>query len=302
MATPASKLLPLKVYGITVPCRRVRVRGSMRHHEHVYPHSPGAGLEVMGRDLYKIEIVPVFDANLLPDKYKGLWPSGLKKIREQMELGTRKEISIPTVGVIPALATNWEQEFDAARCLSGEEVSWNFIEDSENLRLASRELSIGSGLPRAADNLKLKMAGLPKRPTSLWDAIMNAIDDVLSWRDQFEMYSNLIESKLLSILSIMRRIDEISDELKDPSQWPLLEAFHRVWAEVRAFYQDQKQLGMVTKFYTTRVLMSCTQLSTVIFGDASRSSELLQMNGFADPFEIPSGTRVKYYQLEEMAA
>lgn len=274
----------------------------MRHHEHVYPHSPGAGLELLGRDLYKIEITPVFDANLLPDKYKNLWPAGLRRIREQMELGTRKDISIPTVGVIPAVATNWEQEFDAPRCLSGEEVTWSFIEDSENLRLASRDLNIGAGLPFAANNLKTVMSGLPTRQVGLWDSIMNAIDQVLSWRDQFEMYSNLIESKLMSILGMFRRLDEISDELKDPTQWPLLEAFHRVWAEVRSFYEDQKQLGLTTKYYTTKTILSCTQLATVMFGDASRSSELLQMNGFADPFEIPTGTRVKYYQLEEKQA
>lgn len=302
MATPASKLLPLIVYGITVPCKRVRVKGAMRHHEHIYPHSPGAGLELMGRDLYKIEITPVFDANLLPPKYKNLWPSGLRRIREQMELGTRKDISIPTVGMIPAVAINWEQEFDATRCLSGEEVTWSFIEDSENLRLSSRTINVGAGLPTAANNLKVKLAGLPVRPVGLWDTIMNAIDAVLAWRDQFEMYSNLIESKLLSILSLLRRIDEISDELKDPTQWPLLEAFHRVWAEVREFYQDQKQLGLVTKYYTTRATLSCTQLATVLFGDASKSSELLQMNGFSDPFEIPTGTRVKYYKIEELAA
>jgi hypothetical protein len=300
--SPAAKLLPLIVYGVTVPCRKVRVKGAMRVHEHVYPHSPGAGIEILGRDLYKIEITPIFDANLLPPKYKGLWPAGLKRIREEMEKGTRKDISIPTVGVIPAVAVNWDQEFDASKCLSGEEVSWNFIEDSENLRLSSQSLKIGASLSTANDVLKAELAKLPLKKTSLWDTLMQAVDFVLSIRDQFELYSKLLESKLLSILQMLKQLDEMADELKDPSSWPLVEALHNVWSAASEFYQDQKQLGIITKRYTTKIEMSCMQLSTVLFGDATRSSELLQLNGFDDPFAIPANTTVKYYQIEEVAA
>lgn len=293
--TPAAKLLPLVVYGVTVPCRRVRVKGGMRVHQHVYPHSPGAGVELLGRDLYKIDITPIFDANLLPKKYQGLWPAGLKKIREAMEKGTRKDISIPTVGVIPALATDWEQEFDATRCISGEEVTWSFLEDSENLRLSSQSLAVGSGLVPASSALGLELAKIPRKTTGLWDTLLKALDFVLAIRDQFELYSKLLESKLLSVLQILKQLDEMADELKDPSSWPLVEAMHRVWAETISFYQDQKQLGIISKRYTTKVVMSCTQLSTLLFGDASHSSELLQLNGFDDPFAIQAGTAVRYY-------
>lgn len=302
MSTPADKLLPLVVYGVQVPCRRVKVKGGMRDHEHIYPHSPGAGVELLGRDLYKIEITPIFDANLLPQKYRGLWPAGLKKIREQMEAGVRGEISIPTVGKIRAYAKSWDQEFDATRCLSGEEVTWNFTEDSENLRLASDTIDIGKGLKPAVDVYKTAIAGIPKKSTNLWDLVARALDQVLAYRDQYELYASLLEAKLLAILSMIAEIDNAADELKNPANWALLEALMRVWAQTRAFYNDQKQLGLVTHWYTTKRVMSSMQLAVILFDDASKSTELLQMNGFADPFEIPAGTKIKYYKLEQMAA
>lgn len=302
MATPADKLLPCIIHGVTVPCKKIRVRGGMRDHEHIYPHSPGAGCELLGRELYKIEIVPVFDARMLSPKYRNLWPAGLKKIRDKFEAGERSGCSIPTVGVIRCYAKNWEQEFDAVRSLSGEDVLWNLTEDSENLRLSSSAVNIGNGFDIAAKNLGAFVSAMPKKSTNLWDLVMKAIDSVLAYRDQYELYASLIEAKLLAILSMLDTIDNIADELKDPSSWALLEALHQVWQQARAFYQDQKQMGLVTKWYTTKVLMSSMQLAIVLFGDTTKSSELLALNGFVDPFAIPAGTRVRYYQIEQMAA
>jgi hypothetical protein len=302
MTSPAEKLLPLKVFGTVVPCRRVRVRGGMRDHEHIYPHSPGAGVELLGRDLYKIEVSPIFDANLLPDKYKGIWPAGLKKLRDLFDVGTRSEVSIPTVGIIRAYCKTWEQEFDATRCLSGEDVTWHFTEDSENLRLSSQTINLGQGLSNASLTLQATLSASPLKKTNLWDQIFRAIDAVMAYRDQYELYASLIESKLLAILSLLEQIDNAADELQDPSSWAIIEAMHQVWTQTRAFYQDQKQLGLVSVWYKTKQVMSCMQLAVILFDDSSKSSELLQMNGFTDPFAIPAGTNVKYYKIQQQAA
>jgi hypothetical protein len=294
---PIAKLLPLKIFDKLVPCRRVRVRGGMRDHEHVYPHSPGAGVELLGRDLYKIEVTPIFDARLIPEKYHNLWPAGLKELRDKFDIGFRGPIQIPTVGVLTAYCKTWEQEFDATRSLSGEEVIWHFTEDSDALRLSSLVLSFGNSLALAKDDLNRRFEGLAPKERGLWDSLFKLVDDVLAIRDQFNLYSNIIESKMLSILSIIQQLDNAADELRDPSNWALVQAFQNVWTQARVFYEDQQQLGVTVKYYTTKQILSCVQLAIILFDDASKSSDLLQLNGFADPFAIPAGTRVKYYQV-----
>lgn len=299
--TPASRLLPLRVFGKLVPYRRIKVIGGMRDHEHIYPHSPGAGVELLGRDLYKIEIEPIFDAKLIPEKYRNLWPQGLYELRSLFEAGTRGAVSIPTVGEIRAYAKKWDQEFAPDKSLSSEDVVWQFTEDSENLRLASSAVKIG-GLATARTEFGIAVDAVGPKKRNLWDTVMRAIDSVLAYKDQFELYASLIESKLYSVLSLMAEIDDIADELKDPANSDLLQKFHKLWAETRFFYQDQKQLGLVTKYYTTRQVMSTTQIATVIYGSSEKASEILALNGFADPFAVPSGFRVRYYDIQSQAA
>lgn len=292
---------PLKVFGLQVPARKISVRGGMRDHEHIYPHSPGAGVELLGRDLYKIEVVPVFDAHLIPDRYRDLWPNRLRQLREKFEAGERGPIQIPTVGVIRGYCKTWEQEMDASRLLSGEEVIWNFTEDSDQLRLSTEVISI-SGMSASRGQVQKTLAAIPGKKNSLWDTLMQTIDSLLAIRDQFELYSSLIESKLLSILSIIQQLDDAATELSNPENWPLVEALQSVWTQARIYYEDKKQLGFTTKYYTTRKVMSSMQLAIILYDDTSKASELLQLNGFADPMEIPAGTKVKYYQIEQQAA
>ena len=283
--------------GVRFPVLSCAVKGAMRHHEHVYPHSPGAGVEKLGRDLYKVEVTPCFQADLIPPEYADLWPAGLSKIRAIFESGKTADLILPTIGKMRAMATSWDQVFTPAKSASGEAVTWNFIEDQENARLLSASFSSSKGLAQA--NTAFKIAGQQLNPApNLWDMAAEAIDSVLAFKGQIELYSSLVESKLQSAISMFNAMSDQVNELSNPRNAFALEALTELWAQTTAFYKDQKETGLVLKYKRTTRDMDIGQVAVWLYGDSEKSSDLLSLNAFADPYAIPIGTNVRYYLIK----
>jgi len=283
--------------GVRFPVLSCRVKGAMRNHEHVYPHSPGAAIEKLGRDLYKIEIVPCFQDNLIPPEYEGIWPQRLSHLREKFDAGKTADLILPTVGKMRAMATSWEQEFNPAKSLSGESVTWQFVEDQENARLLAASFTSSKGLSQAVTSFKIAGNSLNPKP-SLWDMAAGAIDIVLSYKGQIELYSALVESKLQSAISMFGSLSDQASALSDPRNAFALEALTELWAQTMAFYKDQKQTGLVFKFKRTPRDMDIGQVSVWLYGDSEMASDLLSLNAFVDPYAIPYGTNVRYYEVK----
>jgi prophage DNA circulation protein len=283
--------------GHRFPILSCRVKGAMRNHEHIYPHSPGAAVEKLGRDLYKIEVTPCFQDNLIPPEYEGLWPQGLSTIRELFDEGKSADLILPTIGKMRAMATSWEQEYTPARSLSGEAVTWNFIEDQENARLLAASFVSSKGLSQAATSFTIAGNSLNPKP-SLWDQISQAIDTVLSFKGQIDLYSALIESKLQSAISMFNALSDQASALSDPRNAFALEALNELWSQTVTFYQDQKQTGMKFRFKKTPRDMDIGQVAVWLYGDSEKSSDILSLNAFVDPYAIPSGTNVRYYEVK----
>lgn len=293
-------LLKCSFAGIRFPIHSVRVTGGGRSHVHEYPHSPGGAPEKLGRKLYEFEVVPCFEADLIPTEYAGLWPNKLNSLQNIFDKQSTEDLILPTIGKVRAFAETWSREYNPSRSMSGEAVSWKFLEDSEESRLITTAIVSARSLPAKLDAFVLAGNGF-KKP-SLWDQIVAAVEKVLAYRDQFELYSNLIEASLLSILGMLREIDQAYDELKDPRNLAAAIALRELWTECRLFYADQKQLGLVTKHKRTKKLMDIGELSIWLYGESSKASELLSLNSFEDPFAIPAGFNVRYYQLTETLA
>jgi prophage DNA circulation protein len=280
--------------GVRFPVLSCSVKGAMRHHEHVYPHSPGAGVEKLGRDPYKIEVTPCFQGNLIPPEYAGLWPEGLSKIRELFESGKTADLILPTIGKMRAMATTWDQLYSPAKSLSGESVTWNFIEDQENARLLSASFTSSKGLTQACEAFKIAGNELNPKP-NYWDMAAGAIDSVLAYKSQIQLYSSLVESKLLSAISMFNALSDQVSELSDPRNAFALEALTELWAQTMAYYKDQKETGLIVKYKKTPRDMDIGQVAVWLYGDSEKSSDLLSLNAFADPYAIPLGTNVRYY-------
>jgi len=281
--------------GIRFPILSCRIKGAMRNHEHVYPHSPGAAVEKLGRDLYKIEIIPCFQDNLIPPEYEGIWPQRLSQLRDIFDSGKTADLILPTVGKMRAMATQWEQEFNPAKSVSGESVSWNFIEDQENARLLAASFVSSKGLAPALESFKVAGQSLNPKP-SYWDMASEAVASVLAYKDQIDLYSNLVESKLQSALSMFNSLSDQVSELSNPRNAFALEALTELWAQTAAFHKDQKQTGMRFKHRKTTRLMDIGQVAVWLYGDSEKASDILSLNAFADPYAIPMGTDVRYYE------
>lgn len=266
----------------------------MRHHEHIYPHSPGAGVEKLGRDPYKIEVTPCFQDNLIPPEYAGLWPQGLSTIREIFESGKTVDLILPTIGKLRAMATSWDQVYSPAKSLSGESVVWSFIEDQEDARLLKASFESSQGLTQANESFKIAGNELNPKP-SYWDMASGAIDSVLAYKDQIGLYSQLVESKLQSAISMFNAMSDQVNALSDPRNSLALQALTELWAQTTAFYKDQKETGLIVKYKKTTRDMDIGQVAVWLYGDSERASDLLDLNVFEDPYAIPIGTSIRYY-------
>lgn len=280
--------------GIRFPILSVRVRGGMRNHEHVYPHSPGAAVEKLGRDLYQIEITPCFQADMIPKVYADLWPAKLAELRAKFEAGKTADLILPTIGKLRAMCTSWEQEFTPARSISGESVSWKFIEDQESARLLSSVLKKSVGLKAKLKTFEVEGLKLNPKP-SLWDTVAQTVDQVLSYKGQIELYAQLVESKLQSALSMFNELTNQANALSDPRNALGLIALQELWQETLKFYKDQQSRGAEFHWKRTNRDMDIGQVSVWLYGDSTHASDLLSINAFTDPYAIPSGTNIRYY-------
>jgi hypothetical protein len=234
---------------------------------------------------------------LIPAKYQGLWPRNLNTLVRKFENQKTGDLVLPQLGsAVRAYCLNWKRVL-TSRNTSGESVTLKFREDSEKLRLAQASFDAKSqGLVASKDALDEEIRKVPGLKRGLFDTIMFAVDDILAYKDQFDMWTSLIEAKCLSVIAMVRNVVETMAELKDPSRWAVVNALQNLWFEVRSIYEDQKQVGMTSRFWNTPAEhMTLSQVSVGIYGVSSRGSELLTLNNLPDPFDIPRNTSIRFY-------
>src|SRR5512145_875212 len=137
-------LKPLKIDGLRLPYRRIRVRGGMRDHVHEFPHVPGGLPEKLGRKLYEIEISLLFDDALMsapgsPYAGRNLY-ANLNVLQGRWDEGRKAKVYLPNIGEIAATyATSWTREIDV-KLRSGEQVELTLREDSDAASMIANTL------------------------------------------------------------------------------------------------------------------------------------------------------------------
>lgn len=280
--------------GIPFPVKSVRISGGIRDHVHEYPHSPGGAPEKLGRKLYEISAEAVFLQGLINPLWGSLWPQNLSTLRKLWEDQATRDLHIPTIGTIQAYAFNWEQVMDA-RIRSGEMVSLRFREDQTAAFLTQSliQTTARSFVDRAAD-FQIAADELDPKP-SIFDAIQDAANSVLAFKDQADLYGNLVEAKLLGLTALLQAADRQVLELNDPVNHRLLDAMLGLWEAAVKLQQDLEETGAKLQEFVVPIQMSTSQAAASIFNDASRGGDILSLNALTDPFAIPAGTVLKYY-------
>lgn len=295
------QLQPASFGGLKFPVREVRISGSLRDHVHEFPHAPGGAPEKLGRGLYRISMTAAFlgkDATLAPAyrKWNPLWPNTLRALREYYENGDTQDLHIPTIGTIQAYIKDWGQTMTNSN-RSGEVGDFLFVEDQESAFLVNNLLEVrATSLADKADAWNVQIKGVDDS-TGLFDAITEAANSVLAIKDQIDLYGALVESKILGLTGLLREADEQVRSLNDPTNYQVLDALHELWDSALKLHKDLQERGAQLRNYVTPMLMPLSKAAAAIYGDSARTSELLQLNALEDPFAVPPGTTLRYYDV-----
>lgn len=286
--------------GIEFPFEERTITLGIREHQHKYPHTPGAALETLGRELYVVKFRATFQDTF--KKYPNLYPSALARLRRAVEQETRDDLVVPGLGTIKALCAGLTQTMRPRDSVSGEKVDLDFIEDIEDAFLINNLIGVSSqSLNSAADNFKLNVNAIraafsKEQGVGLFDQITNAVNSVLAVVDTAQAYGNLIDAKLLGAAQLCYQADSRVLLLNDPNNFGMLDALHDLWLALFKLHQDVLKTGGTLQTFLVQRAMSVGEIAKAIYaGDSSRAGEILQLNPFEDPFQIQPGTRVRYY-------
>ena len=295
MATLAD-LKKLEFMGLPIPISKLRVRGGLRHHIHEYPHVAGGSLEKLGRKLYEVVATCHFDAISLHGRYLNYWPDGINAFRKLFESGETGPLQLPWIGTIDACAVAWDEDFDV-KVISGEGVEITWIEDQESQFLidAIMPTSFSGGFASKLATFDVR-AGAIKPPISIFVEIRAVANKILAIRDTAELYTTLVDAKLMELKDLISEADKTVAMLNEPVNHQILEDLHELWAATIELAKDIAQQGEELKSYTTAVLMRIDEIAVAVYGSSERASELMQLNAVEDPYAVPPGTLIRYYE------
>lgn len=272
--------------GIWLAVESASVHIGIRTHEHIYPHTAGAASEKMGRDLYTIDMSGRFDENLPSAHYPNplLAAGGLRMHCEDERTG---DLVIPWIGTVQAYCKELTlTERNTIR--SGLAFQAKFVEDmnfefpiQNFLRLDQKKLENAAG----------DFSAHPYK-ADIFSKIAAGVGFVLGIKDQFQLYSAFMQSKLGYLESLFREANSTAAELMDPANLLGLDRFQAMWASVRSLASDIASKGVEFKFYTVPMLMTLQQVASAIHVQAI---DLLGLNVIEDSLAIPAGTRIRYY-------
>jgi prophage DNA circulation protein len=286
--------------GIAFPYEERTIQGTIRDHEHKYPHTPGAALETLGRELYTIRFRCSFQDTL--KGYPDVYPSGLARLRRAYETETRDDLVVPGLGTIKAVLVEWTQRAAPKESRSGEKVDFSFKEDIEDAFLLNNLIGISNQSLNAANEnwssviAEARRAIFATADLNAFDAILDAVNSVLAIVDTAQAYGNVLEAKILGAAALIYQADRRVRSLNDPVNATLLYAMIQVWDALLTLHKDIQKVGGGVQTMIVAKTMSVVELSKAIYnGDASKAVDILQLNAISDAFAVPPGTTIRYY-------
>jgi prophage DNA circulation protein len=279
--------------GLEFPIEECEVKCALRHHVHLYPHSPGGALEKLGRELYRITMRGNFQTRF-PKWGDNLWPGTLAGIRDRFENEVTSDLVIPTIGTIKACLVDFTQ-VQTAKIRSGEKANFTFIEDQSSAFLVNGLINVKVDMPATADSIVALSDEAPPAFGDFFDTIVGMIDSVTALGDQVELYGSLMSSKLQGIADACAALEDRFAIFDDPEHHELLYAVHDLRSAAITQREDvlRKSVPLIT--FTTPIVMSVTDISNRLYGVSDRATEILQLNALEDAFRIPVNTNVRAY-------
>jgi hypothetical protein len=298
-----------------IPIEEISVEGNLRVAEHEFPHVPGSEPEKLARKAYVIHVEANFSGVLLgsgDDVYgpntvgadgAASWPDVLNDLARVFDEGRSGNFTAPNLPQqIRAYCRNWTRKLKSS-VISGERATLVFCEDSKRDHLfeitkgVGRSYIIGDKLSDL-DNEALNAwenKNLGDDSKSLFDSLDSAVNALLEVRDSVEAYDIYVRGKIERVESIISDIDTTVVEMQDPENIALIQSFRSLWLTILDLKQDVQGRLVPLGTYVTPSRMTVQDVAAAIYGDSQRTNEIMTLNDFKDPYSIPSGTRVTFY-------
>ncbi len=286
---------PASFDGIAFPYSDLKITCGVRSHEHEYPHQDKVALEKLGRRAYKVHVTVMFQADVPDPKWLGLFEERLPALRKLWEASSTKQFHVPHIGDLPMMCGDWSEEL-SPRNRNGARVEMDFVEDASDAFDFVRTVQTTTrSFPQKVELLgyEVEKRGLH----GLFDQITILAAQILGYKDTLDLYGALVTSKIDGLISLLRMADQQVQELNDPINYELLDAFRELCAATIQLQKDVLELGIEKKFYVVPAQMTITDVATALFGDTRRGVEVMRMNEILDPMAIVAGTRLAYYDL-----
>lgn len=286
---------------IEFPYKDLQVKGGLRYALHEFPHSPGAEVEKQGRKAYVVTCTGLFHyipGSELDRQYPELYPTKLRQLRTLFEKEWTGELVVPTIGKIKAVATSWTQSFNT-HVPTGEDVTLEFTEDQDATKSFEDQTSdYGLNQVLESNDALLAAAALAdfnsKNAVSIFQQISDAVTSVQAISGQADAYSRLVEGKIQAIVNLCSYADGQLEDMQNPQNHVVLDALKDLWLAAQKLAANVIETRQALLSYRVPRLMSVNQVTAAIYGDTSKTTQILQLNAFEDALAIPAGTLVIY--------
>ena len=301
--------------GFEFPIDSIDVRGGLRDHIHVFPHADGGAPEKLGRKLYEISVSAIFDEGMQLI-YPDLYPDTLWKLRILFEGGITDDLVLPNLGTIKAYCRDWPQSWKAA-VRSGERATFMFVEDPQVAQLSvfnlntvpdSQETMFGDlddfnvRAQQSADRLAAQQqATVPGGVLDVTQCSLinpdlvaqmgSVFGEIAALRGVADLALTRLDQLVASLTSYASQIE---NTITSPFDYQLLYIMQDMVAASVAFQNNQLASLGTLKTYVVPRRMTAMEIASAVFGDSSRTMDILDLNPITDAFNVPAGTLVNY--------
>ena len=289
---------------IIFPVESSRIEGGQRDHLHKYPHSPGASPEKLGRESYLFHVTSKFDTSYASVGYPGLYPDGMSALIAAFENGTTGAFRLPQMNTeVDCYARKWTREM-SNRVRSGETVEFTMVEDQTDAFVAANLFVNYADVASAADTLNQSAAvnaylvNANTKFTNLFTALNTAVTSFLALKDTAGLYDQAVTAFAATIVNKCQQLDAMLGVQAGPADQlaAVMEQLHVVWAAAQQYQLDQSAQGVTLSQWRVPTTTDVTTLAASIYnGDTTKSEDLLSLNSFPDPLQIPAGFLVNFY-------
>ena len=284
--------------GWRIPYSEFTIELKAPSHQHRYPHTPGAALEKMGRELYVFDVQGVFDDSLTPETLFVNWTEVIAGLREFAEDESTEDATIPLIGTIRAKIENLKIKVSSKRTSGPDGVSFTILEDMSDKFLGANIFTPQTGkLGSALDKYTLELNTNPQKK-SLFSSINDAVAGVMAFKDQALLYGSLLESKILYAIDLIKYAENTLEELQNLDNLSLFQSIMDLWSAMADLLLDRFSNQDQLKKYTVVRDSTLQQIAIAISNIAGRkidAGDLLGLNIIDDPFRVPAGKILNYY-------